>query len=295
MNRTIEQTRKEIHKRNLEALVTHSKLDIRLVCALAGDRNLNARELKLVENLTTSRKDYFYSDILYSLTYKSFSAIHAKRYWNEILKHRKNLKMKLGRDVGLSVASHDYLENIAKEISCCALVEEQKLNHLTNVATKDRLTDLFDQSTFKRKLSEILEQRTIKNFELGVIIFDLDNFKKVNDNFGHLEGDRVLKEISTILKQHARNNDIIARYGGEEFGIILPKTGFEHCEKVGERIRKRVEEFFFERKYDVTLSLGLQHLKEKSTMKSLEMIEKADSLLYKSKTTGKNKLSSNSE
>ncbi|MCP4354119.1 MAG: GGDEF domain-containing protein [Proteobacteria bacterium] len=295
MNKTIEQTRKEIQKRNLEALVTHSKLDIRLVCALAGDRNLNARELKLVEKLTKSRKDYFYSDLLYSLTYKSFSAIHAKRYWNGVLNHRRTLKSKLGRDVGLSVAAHDYLENIAKEISCCALVEEQKLTHLTNVATKDRLTDLFDQSTFKRKLSEMLEQKIIKDFEIGVIIFDLDNFKRVNDSFGHLEGDRVLKEISVILKQHARNNDIVSRYGGEEFGVILPETEFEHCQKVAERIRQKVEDFFSERKYDVTLSLGLQHLKEKSTMTSLEMIEKADSLLYKSKETGKNRLSSSSK
>lgn len=292
MKKTIDQTKKDIIKRNLESLMSNAKLDIRLVCALSGDRPLNAREENLVNRLLKTRKDYFYSDILYSLTYKSFSPVYAKKIWNNILEHRHQLKSKLNRDVGICVAAHDYLENIAEEISSCTLIEEQKLDHITKVATHDQLTGLLDQSTFKRKLSDILEEKLMNDFNLGLIIFDLDDFKKVNDSFGHLEGDNVLKEISSILRHYARTDDIIARYGGEEFSIILPYTEYEHCKTVAERIRQKVEDHFSIKEYNVTLSLGLYHLSKKSHMQSLELIKKADNLLYKSKTTGKNKLTS---
>ena len=290
--KSIEQTRKEFIQRDLESVMSSPELDIRLVCALAGDRNLNAREINIVEKLYKSRKDHFYCDILYALTYKSFSALQAKSIWEGILQHRKDLESKLGRDVGLSVAAHDYLENILKNMNYCTIIEEQKLHHLTTVATKDGLTGLFDQASFKRKLSEYLDDKLQTESDLALIMFDLDNFKKVNDNFGHPEGDRVLKEIATILQLCARREDLAARYGGEEFALILPKTNYENAQQVGERIRQRVEDYFKEREYNVTLSMGLYHLESKSYIPSLELIEKADQLLYTSKTTGKNKLTS---
>lgn len=293
MNKSIDQTKKEFIQRDLESVMSSPELDIRLVCALAGDRNLNAREINIVEKLYDSRKDHFYCDILYALTYKTFSALQAKKYWDGILNHRKDLQIKLGRDVGLSVATHDYLENIAKSMNYCTVIEEQKLHHLTTVATKDGLTGLFDQASFKRKLSEQLDDKLQTETELALIMFDLDNFKKVNDNFGHPEGDRVLKEVSTILQLCARREDMTARYGGEEFTMILPKTNYENSIQVGERIRQRIEDYFKEREYTVTLSMGLYHLGSKSYISSLELIEQADQLLYSSKTTGKNKLTHN--
>lgn len=290
MNKTIEQTRKEFIQRDLESVMSSPELDIRLVSALAGDRSLNAREINIVENLYNSRKEHFYCDILYAITYKSFSPIQAKSIWESVLLHRKELQTKLNRDVGLSVAAHDYLENIHKSLSYCTIIEEQKLNHLTNVATKDGLTGLFDQSSFKRKLNEYLDDKLQNESKLALIMFDLDNFKQVNDNFGHPEGDRVLKEVATILQLCARREDLAARYGGEEFTLILPQTNYENATQVGERIRQRIEDFFKEREYNVTVSMGLYHLSEKSYMPSLELIENADQLMYKSKTTGKNKL-----
>jgi len=292
MRKSIDQTKKEFIQRDLESVMSSPELDIRLVCALAGDRNLNAREISIVEKLYQSRKDHFYCDILYALTYKSFSALHSKSLWEGILQHRKDLQAKLGRDVGLSVATHDYLENVTKHLNYCTVIEEQKLNHLTTVATKDGLTGLFDQASFKRKLNEYLDDKLQTETELALIMFDLDNFKKVNDNFGHPEGDRVLKEIATILQLCARREDLTARYGGEEFTLILPKTAFDHSQQVGERIRQRVEDYFKEREYNVTLSMGLYHLNKKSYISSIELIEKADQLMYTSKTSGKNKLTS---
>lgn len=292
--KTIEQTRKEFIQRDLESVMSSPQLDIRLVYALAGDRNLNAREIDIVENLYNSRKDHFYCDILYTLTYKSFSPVQAKQIWESILQHRTDLHSTLGRDVGLSVAAHDFLANIHKSLSYSTIIEEQKLHHLTNVATKDGLTGLFDQSSFKRKLNEYLDDKIQSDSELALIMFDIDNFKKVNDNFGHPEGDRVLKEIATILQLCARREDLTARYGGEEFTLILPSTNYENAQHVAERIRQRVEDFFKAREYNVTISVGLYHLSSKEYMPSLELIENADQLLYKSKTTGKNKVTSDS-
>jgi diguanylate cyclase (GGDEF)-like protein len=123
-------------------------------------------------------------------------------------------------------------------------------------------------------------------------MIDIDNFKALNDTFGHLEGDKVLIEIAKIMKKETRESDIVARYGGEEFVIILSGTDKEGAKVVAERIRNAVENHKFiikGRKITVTISIGVSTYPLDADMK-MEIIRCADKALYQAKGEGKNKV-----
>ncbi|WP_419656103.1 GGDEF domain-containing protein [Desulfosarcina variabilis] len=124
--------------------------------------------------------------------------------------------------------------------------------------------------------------------EVSLIMMDIDDFKQVNDSYGHPEGDRVLSEISTLILKTARDLDICSRYGGEEFAVILPQTGHQEALRLAERIRKRVENRF-KKDLNVTISLGVATCPR--VAKSAEaLVSKADKALFQSKKRGKNRV-----
>src|SRR3972149_5960332 len=109
--------------------------------------------------------------------------------------------------------------------------------HMKNLAITDSLTQLYNHNSFYTRLDEEFNRAVRYDTPLSVIMVDLDDFKKVNDTYGHRAGDNVLKEIADIIKKLVRKTDIVARYGGEEFAIILPHTNLQGAEEEAERIR----------------------------------------------------------
>jgi diguanylate cyclase (GGDEF)-like protein len=131
---------------------------------------------------------------------------------------------------------------------------------------------------------------------LSIAMIDIDDFKRYNDINGHVKGDQLLMEISTILKDEARRVDVMGRYGGEEFIMILPEMANDAAFSFVERIRKKVQEYGFfgkesQPKGFVSISAGLVTCMDKSIMYN-KLIEIADQTLYKSKESGKNKVMS---
>jgi diguanylate cyclase (GGDEF)-like protein len=125
-----------------------------------------------------------------------------------------------------------------------------------------------------------------------LILFDIDNFKKVNDSYGHQSGDEVLKRIGKILREDTRIIDFPARYGGEEFIIILPETNINQGHRVSERIRELIEgQKFKDTKgnlFAVTISLGLTSFEGPELISNKDIINQADQALYEAKRKGKN-------
>lgn len=158
------------------------------------------------------------------------------------------------------------------------------------LAITDSLTGLYVRRYFFERVNEELNRSRRYKFEFAFLMMDIDDFKKVNDTYGHLVGDVVLKEIAIIMKENTRQIDLVARYGGEEFSLALPETGREAALLVGERIRKRIEENTF-RAYDerlnVTISVGISIYPDDSTEPS-DIVDKADKALYAAKAAGKN-------
>ncbi|GAX87423.1 conserved hypothetical protein [Lebetimonas natsushimae] len=184
---------------------------------------------------------------------------------------------------------YENIENLTQNALYKKNKELEKLNKkLEEMAIKDKLTNLYNRYKFNEELvNEINKYRRYKT-PFCLIMFDVDYFKKINDNFGHDVGDKVLKEIARITKQTVRSTDVPARWGGEEFMILCPNTKLEKGIKIAERLRKAIENHDFGIDKKVTISVGVaEYNNEKMEMKDL--LKAVDEKLYQAKKSGRNK------
>jgi diguanylate cyclase (GGDEF)-like protein len=164
---------------------------------------------------------------------------------------------------------------------------KQRTRELTLAAITDDLTKAYNRRHFMDIASRELARARRHKLSLSIILLDADNFKEINDNYGHLYGDEVLKQISAICQGMMRSHDIFARYGGEEFIILLPETRIQSAHLVAERIRKTIENTRLKPDKIHTVSLGITALK-KSDSELDQLLARADRALYDAKKGGKN-------
>ncbi len=160
-------------------------------------------------------------------------------------------------------------------------------------AVTDELTGLFNHRKFQELASNEVERAKRFGNELGLVMIDIDDFKRVNDSYGHQQGDVVLREVARVLRESAREIDETARYGGEEFAVILPQTDLDGAFHLGERIRQAIEALQVERLdgkgvVRVTVSAGVSAMPDSAHDKS-SLIAAADAALYEAKRAGKNR------
>jgi len=157
---------------------------------------------------------------------------------------------------------------------------------------RDPLTHAFTKSYALEILHTLLMQfLRYRDKKFSVMMLDLDHFKKINDTYGHLCGDLVLKKVSELIFNSLRHSDIFSRFGGEEFLIILPNTNIAGALKLAERIKKRVEETIFKcqgKTIPVTISIGVTGVALNDSVYSL--LERADEALYEAKRKGRNRV-----
>ena len=160
-------------------------------------------------------------------------------------------------------------------------------------ANTDRHTGCYNKTYFNNRIDLEVKKSKVTGEPLSLIIFDLDHFKKLNDNFGHDAGDFVLKEMAGLIRNKGvRDLDVFARYGGEEFVILLPKTNLKQAYDIAERLRKQLEEheFMYETtRLPVTASIGVADYRQGVTS-GTELFKRADQAVYKSKQGGRNQV-----
>ena len=166
-----------------------------------------------------------------------------------------------------------------------------RTRELAHAATIDPLTGLFNRRYFETRIEEEMERARRYAHDLALLIADIDNFKQLNDQLGHLAGDFLLKQVADILKRAVRVFDVCTRIGGEEFAILMPRSDITNGLMVAERIRQRVESASREAgplpaHLRVTISLGLTVLRADTAPQAL--IARADRALYRAKADGKN-------
>ncbi len=179
--------------------------------------------------------------------------------------------------------------------SAALAIENASLHQKTKELTiTDELTGTYNYRYFIKKLSQEIKRAGRYKQSLSLLMIDIDWFKRCNDTYGHVFGNRVLQELAQRIKDSVRDVDVVSRYGGEEFAVILPQTNNKDAEMIGERIRHRVESIPFvgeEResrlRVGVTVSLGVATYPENGRTVE-DLVEKVDQALYLAKGKGKN-------
>ncbi|MEK6700239.1 MAG: sensor domain-containing diguanylate cyclase [Nitrospirota bacterium] len=163
------------------------------------------------------------------------------------------------------------------------------------LARVDELTGLYNYRVLMEKLEEEVRRQVRTGRDFSFIMIDIDDFKRVNDRYGHLEGSRLIAQMGPLLKAACRttSTDTCFRYGGEEFSVLLAETDMEEAAAVAERVRKAVEEYPFSVKVahpfeQITVSLGVSTMRADNTKPAPTLINEADVALYRSKAAGKN-------
>jgi len=172
-------------------------------------------------------------------------------------------------------------------------VEAQYHETIYRMTIMDGLTNVHNKRYLVEALDRELPRATRHQRPLAVLMFDLDHFKQVNDTYGHIAGDYVLKEAANVVRVRLRPDDVIARYGGEEFAVVLPETDLKGAVVIAEELRKRLaeHEFMFEaERISVTVSIGCTQLRGEED--AVKLLQAADVKLYEAKRGGRNRVCS---
>jgi diguanylate cyclase (GGDEF)-like protein len=198
---------------------------------------------------------------------------------------------------GMFTVEHfDLLRTLSSTISA-GLEKAALYRNAIEMARSDELTGLLNYRVLLEKLEEEAGRQVRTGRDFSFIMIDIDNFKRVNDRYGHLEGSRLLAQLGALLRDTFRtgSTDACFRYGGEEFSILLAETSFEQALEVAERVRRSIEEYPFTLKVlhpdeTLTVSLGVSDKRKGDAKTTEQLIGEADVALYRSKSTGKNRV-----
>ena len=265
-----------------------SQIDLTIVHWEAGEKNPGSDDLQLLDSLRKERGKDFYSDLLFVLLGNRYSSKEAATIWNRIISHRDSLIQALGRNPGIVVAALDWRTNFQDNAEQLSLIESSKLDDVRESAVVDGLTGLYDHDTVLMLLNKELERAKRHGEKCSVLMLDLDDFKQVNDEFGHQKGDEVLIRLADIMRENLRTIDTPGRYGGEEFMAILPETDRSEAIQSSERLRKAVKNKFSQ-DISLTISIGVACFPVDAHHADA-LLEQADNALYRAKKEGKNRV-----
>jgi diguanylate cyclase (GGDEF)-like protein len=230
--------------------------------------------------------------ILHIFTHVLLEPADAEESWKEIINLHNSMTQALGKKISIRTAICEYFCSVHKTIRNPKVVEIHVFEKTLKDSRYDGLTGLLNRQALDETLNNEFNRSTRHKEDLSLIFFDLDNFKKVNDVYGHLAGDEALRQVSKILLMGKRLEDIAARYGGEELVLVLPETSKENAFILAERIRLKVEAMTIhwdDSDIRLTISGGISaYPTDADNVRSL--IQKADEAVQRAKDSGKNKI-----
>ena len=227
-----------------------------------------------------------YAQLVGSLLSISVDNERARPILNDLMDHHKALTERLGQELDLRVSAMDYAVRHPELLEQPVVVSREIFTLSQRLAAVDELTGLFNRRFLDTYLSKELNRAHRYQEPFSLVFVDVDNFKHINDTYGHPVGDRVLAGLGTRVLQLLRREDFAARYGGEEFLIVLPHTDTEGARRFSDRLQTQLEQSEFPDGVRVTYSGGIATFPDHGVT-AAELLRKADVALYQAKTNGK--------
>ena len=241
------------------------------------------------KNIPKEEYELLYSYLIDILCDVEIDRYEAKQHFENICKHREEMERILGRSVGFRVGMLDYFVNKKRKLQNPKVIELATYENKLKLADVDELTGLYNRRYLQKMMNTEIQRSRRYDLTFSVLFIDLDNFKRINDDFDHAMGDSVLKDFSYIISRVIRAEDVAARYGGEEFVILIPQTDSLSAKILYKRIRDEVEVHTFEHRLPLTFSAGVTEYPLHGRSVDV-LLNKADQAMYMSKHSGKNKL-----
>ena len=228
-----------------------------------------------------------------------FSAeVNISRIWDEICSLTQQMfpifDIEVDQDEYIQIleSAKSELSKLSAEMINTYVQQEKEIKALKQLVIRDSMTQLYNHQYFRQLLQSELARAKRYRRPLSLLFGDIDNFKAVNDTYGHLAGDRIIKALATKLKIETRDSDHAVRYGGEEFAVILTETPLEEAKLIAERLRSEIESMVIANDDDlisITVSFGIAAFTNYKQADTDELIKRADRALYQAKRLGRNK------
>lgn len=247
-----------------------------------------------IQNPELNSKVWFPGFIINYLFNLDLDKNEAKRHYSNIHHHQDEMRSLLNRDVGFRTAALDYFLNLKEMIKNPRFVEIELYDEILRMTKEDPKTGCYNSQFFNEIVEKEMRRAKRYHQKLSLVLLDIDDFKSLNDNYGHLFGDRVLKSFSSVLRECVRKEDVVGRFGGDEFIILIPQTGRVGARFLAERIHQTLISYFQNKdmpdeNVEITFSAGIATYPMDS--EDYEgLIQVADEALYKSKLLGKNRI-----
>jgi diguanylate cyclase (GGDEF)-like protein len=263
-----------------------------LLAVLEEDARNTDRLLARLDSITEESGIGAHAALLLILTHLPFEEGEARRHWQAVLAHRDAFSRGLGRDAGIRVALLDYFMNINRRLVQPTLIDLEMGEAVRADGTCDVLTGLTTDRKFRAAVQAELRRARRYGQQATVVVVDVDDFASINDRFGALVGDRLLRELAILLKNNVRDIDTVARLGEDEMALLLPETGRNSALAVAERFRLETETFFATREsggkpVNLTVSVGVACYPDDAATPHA-ILERAAQALYQAKATGRN-------
>jgi diguanylate cyclase (GGDEF)-like protein len=246
-----------------------------------------------LNNFARENGEDTYQAIIKILTDLDFESGKAKKSWVDIIKHREEMSNALGRKISLISAISDYFASHNKPFKRHKIVDIKTYEKAIKESTSDSLTGLFNKAYFHNALNQQLSTAIRNKTDLSVLFLDIDDFKGINDTFGHHSGDLVLKNVANMISRELRASDILARFGGDEFVVLMPNTYKTNALVLSERLREAIKHNPIkipDTSLQITVSGGVAGFPV-DTRKAENLLHLADSALYRAKGAGKDSIS----
>ena len=278
-------------RQEINELKTREVILKKEIISILTDTTLTEEALiQKIETLGQNSQKGFYSDLFRVIASLELKEEEAELYWKEIVEHAESLSNSLGRRVGFRVAMLDYFTNKRKLVRNPKIIEFDIFEEVIRHSVIDELTGIYNRRHFNITLNRELRRSIRYKKSLSLFVFDIDNFKSFNDDFGHIEGDKALQLVAGTLIKTFRSEDTVARMGGEEFAVILPECERQAALIACERFREQLRISSFQNlPREITISGGISGFPEHGYCVE-ELYIYADDLSYKAKRSGKNQI-----